>query len=107
MAAQPPQRVGEESAGEPARADRAEGIAERLAELLGEPLTGPLEQLSGGASRATFTFATASHGELVVQIERRAAPEREARAQAVLLLAAAQAGVPVARVVAHGGEDPA
>jgi len=107
MAAQPPQRVGEESAGEPARADRAEGIAERLAELLGEPLTGPLEQLSGGASRATFTFATASHGELVVQIERRAAPEREARAQAALLLAAAQAGVPVARVVAHGGADPA
>jgi aminoglycoside phosphotransferase (APT) family kinase protein len=80
-------------------------ISERLAQLIGEPLAGPLEQLSGGASRVTFAFATASRGELVVQIDRRASPERDSPAQAELLLAAAQAGVPVAPVVAHGTED--
>ena len=83
-----------------------EDIAERLAQLLGEPLTGRLERLSSGASRATYAFATAAHGELVVQIERRAAAEREAEAQAALLAAAAQAGVPVPALIAHGSQDP-
>jgi aminoglycoside phosphotransferase (APT) family kinase protein len=91
-------------AGRPPRSD-ARDVAARLTELLGEPLTRPLEQLSSGASRATFAFATASRGELVVQIERRAEPERDAGVQAALLLAAAHAGVPVAPVVAHGGAD--
>jgi aminoglycoside phosphotransferase (APT) family kinase protein len=81
-------------------------ISERLAQLLGEPLTDQARQLSSGASRATYAFATASHGELVAQIERRAAQEREAQAQAALLAAAAQAGVPVPQVVASGIEDP-
>jgi aminoglycoside phosphotransferase (APT) family kinase protein len=103
------QRSVEVASGQPREGDGGEhpgATSERLADLLGEPLTQPLEQLSSGASRVTFAFATAAHGELVVQIDRRAAPERHAPAQAELLLAAAQAGVPVPRVVAHGTEDP-
>jgi aminoglycoside phosphotransferase (APT) family kinase protein len=105
MASEP----GGESATRPREGTRGahdEDAAERLAQLLGEPLTGRLTQLSSGASRATYAFATASHGELVVQIERRAAAEREAQAQAALLAAAALAGVPVPALIAHGSQDP-
>ncbi|HWX75664.1 MAG TPA: phosphotransferase family protein, partial [Solirubrobacteraceae bacterium] len=92
---------------QPGGASEDEAIAGALAQRLDEPLTRPLKRLSSGASRATYAFATASHGELVVQIERRATPEREAQAQAALLQAAADAGVPVPRVLAHGSDDAA
>ena len=83
----------------------AQAIAARLAEVLGEPLADGVQQLSGGASRATFAFATATHGRLVLQMERDAARAEERPGQAALLAAAARASVPVARVVAHGCED--
>ena len=81
-------------------------IASRLEELLGEPVTG-LTQLSGGASRETWSF-DAGRG-LVLQLDRLdadGAPGRDPRPpQAPLLRAAAEAGVPVAPVVAAGEED--
>jgi aminoglycoside phosphotransferase (APT) family kinase protein len=86
--------------------ERATAISERLGELLGEPVTGPLRRLSSGASRETFAFATGDRGALVAQIDRRGSRLTDAPAQAPLLSAAAAAGVPVPRVVAHGGEDP-
>ena len=100
--------AGGEAAGRPREGEieaQAAAISQRLAHLLGEPLTCPVTQLSSGASRATFALATASHGQLVAQLDRRAAPERDAPAQAALLAAAARAGVPVARVVASGAQD--
>jgi aminoglycoside phosphotransferase (APT) family kinase protein len=97
LAAQPP-RGGETSEG-------AQAIAARLAQVLGEPLTEGVRQLSSGASRATFAFATAAHGRLVLQMQRDVARAEERPAQAALLGAAASASVPVPRVIAHGGED--
>jgi aminoglycoside phosphotransferase (APT) family kinase protein len=81
-------------------------ISERLGEVLDEPLVGEIRQLSSGASRETFKFATASRGELVVQMDRGAASGTGRPGQAALLAAAEQTGVPVPRVVAHGSEDP-
>jgi aminoglycoside phosphotransferase (APT) family kinase protein len=89
-----------------ARADEAGAVSERLGELLGEPLEGQITQLSSGASRATFAFATATHGGLVLQMDRHAARAEQSQRQAALLTAASQAGVPVAPVVAHGRDDP-
>jgi aminoglycoside phosphotransferase (APT) family kinase protein len=85
--------------------ERARAISDRLAEVLGEPLAAPLRRLSSGASRETFALATASQGELVVQIERQATLLADTPPQAALLRAAARAGVPVPRVVAHGSQD--
>jgi len=82
-------------------------IAERLGEVLGEPLVGEIRQLSSGASRATYALATASHGELVLQMDRAAKSRSEPLRQAALLKSAAQAGVPVPRVVAEGTDDAA
>jgi len=84
---------------------RIDAISGRLAEVLGEPLASKLRRLSSGASRETFSFATPSHGELVVQIEGQRAIGTDPPPQAPLLAAAARAGVPVPRVVAHGSED--
>src|SRR5437588_13049121 len=81
-------------------------LGARLGELLGEPLTGELRQRSSGASRETFAFATAGRGELIAQLERRAGGLGERPAQAPLLAAAGEAGVPVAPLVAHGSDDP-
>ena len=82
-------------------------LAERLAEVLGRPVEN-LHQLSGGASRETWTFDSGARG-LVLQIDRVQgddAPGRGARPpQAPLLRAAARAGVPVAPVVAAGEDD--
>src|SRR5271165_444504 len=86
--------------------ERVRAIAARLGEVLGEPLAGQIRRLSSGASRETFAFATASRGELVVQIDRHQGLGAEPPPQAPLLAAAAQAGVPVPRVVEHGTEDP-
>jgi aminoglycoside phosphotransferase (APT) family kinase protein len=85
--------------------DRSGAIAARLAELLGEPLEGELTQLSSGASRATFALASARHGRLVLQMDRHRERAEQSQRQAALLVAAARAGVPVARVIAHGSED--
>jgi aminoglycoside phosphotransferase (APT) family kinase protein len=85
--------------------ERLDEIAERLEEVLGEPLNGPLRRLSGGASRETFALRTASHGELIAQLDPPAAGREQRPTQAPLLEAAAQAGVPVARVIARGGSD--
>ncbi len=76
-----------------------------LADVLQEPLSEPVRRLSSGASRETFAFATSSHGGLVVQIERHRGDSAAPPDQAALLLAAASAGVPVPRVVAHGDAD--
>ncbi len=86
--------------------ERLRAISERLAEVLGEPLAGELRRLSGGASRETFAFATASRGELIAQIDPTGTLHADRPPQAPLLEAAARAGVPVARVVAQGSEDP-
>jgi hypothetical protein len=73
-------------------------IAGRLEDLLGERLLAEPRQLSSGASRDTYRIATASRGELVVQLERRKAKLGGGPPpQAALLKAAAEAGVPVAR----------
>jgi aminoglycoside phosphotransferase (APT) family kinase protein len=82
-------------------------IAARLEQVLGEPLTGELRQLSSGASRETYRFATEGHGGLILQVDRGAKPGAGPPPQAELLEAAAAAGVPVSRVVAHGADDGA
>jgi aminoglycoside phosphotransferase (APT) family kinase protein len=86
--------------------DPRHAIAKRLGEVLGEPLSGEVVQLSSGASRATYAFDIPEHGRLVLQIERRADRAEQAARQAEMLSAAAAAGVPVAAVVAHGRDDP-
>jgi aminoglycoside phosphotransferase (APT) family kinase protein len=102
--------VGRERQGASKRGDAAErlgAIAERLEEVLGEPLANGVRQLSSGASRETFRLVGASHGELVAQLDRRAERVGGGRpAQAALLRAAAGVGVPVPRVVSHGVDDP-
>jgi aminoglycoside phosphotransferase (APT) family kinase protein len=85
--------------------ERIAAIADRLEEVLGEPLCGELRRLSSGASRQTFAFATASHGELVVQIPSQSNKLVGSPDQAALLRAAAAAGVAVPHVVADGADD--
>jgi aminoglycoside phosphotransferase (APT) family kinase protein len=84
---------------------RTRAIAERLGEVLGEPLVGELRRLSSGASRDTFAFGTRSRGPLVVQIAHEGGKLVQAPPQAALFAAAAEAGVPVPTVVAHGAAD--
>lgn len=91
----------EHSAGE-----RTAAISARLGEVLGEPTTGEIRQLSGGASRETYLCACRLRGELVLQSEHGGKPSGEPPGQAALLQTAARAGVPVASVVAHGSDDP-
>jgi aminoglycoside phosphotransferase (APT) family kinase protein len=85
--------------------DRMSAIAERLGEVLAEAPPESVRRLSGGASRETFVFASVSRGEMVLQIDRHSRQASPPPPQAALLAAAAGAGVPVAAVVAHGGED--
>jgi YD repeat-containing protein len=87
--------------------DRAGAIAERLETILGESLTEPPKRLSSGASRETWAFATDGHGRLIAQLDADGASYGARPPQAPLLEAAAEAGVPVARVVASGDEDAA
>jgi aminoglycoside phosphotransferase (APT) family kinase protein len=82
-------------------------IAHRLRELLGEAPLGEPRQLSSGASRITYLFDTAARGRLVLQVAPVGTREAGLPAQARLLAAAAEAGVPVAAVVAHGRDDDA
>jgi aminoglycoside phosphotransferase (APT) family kinase protein len=103
--ARSPDRVpGVERGGADAQA-RTRAIAQRLGEILGEPLTGELRRLSSGASRETFKLSTRSRGALVLQIARKAGKLVESPPQAALLAAAAEAGVLVPAVVAHGADD--
>jgi aminoglycoside phosphotransferase (APT) family kinase protein len=85
--------------------DQTRVIEDRLGEVLGEPLVSEIRQLSGGASRETFRFATAAHGELVLQVDLHRSQDEDPPPQAALLVAAARAGVPVPRVVASGDDD--
>jgi aminoglycoside phosphotransferase (APT) family kinase protein len=85
---------------------RLRAISERLGDVLGERVADEIHQLSSGASRETCAFATVSGRELVLQMDRHARTGAGRPAQAPLLQAAAAAGVPVPRVVAHGDEDP-
>jgi aminoglycoside phosphotransferase (APT) family kinase protein len=87
--------------------ERVRSIAERLSEVLGEAVAGEVQRLSSGASRETFALATVSGRELVLQMERGQEPDAGRPAQAPLLSAALEAGVPVPRVVAHGSGDAA
>src|SRR5205085_4030716 len=87
--------------------ERMRSIAQRLGEVLDERLTRDPEQLSSGASRDTYVFEGSSRGLMVLQSEHAAQGDERRPDQAPLLAAAAQAGVPVARVVAHGADDPA
>ncbi len=86
--------------------ERLERIAERLGEVLGEPISGGLRRLSSGASRETFSFTVPSRGALVVQIEQRGTKLGQTPPEAPLLMAAAAAGVPVPAVIAHEQDDP-
>jgi aminoglycoside phosphotransferase (APT) family kinase protein len=85
--------------------DRAGAISDRLQTVLDEPITSAPRRLSGGASRETWAFATAGHGELIAQLDADAASYGVRPPQAPLLAAAAAAGVPVARVIVAGGDD--
>jgi aminoglycoside phosphotransferase (APT) family kinase protein len=85
--------------------ERLDEITQRLEEVLGEPLSAPLRRLSSGASRETFALGTASHGELIAQLDPPAGGREQRPPQAPLLEAAADAGVPVAGVVARGNGD--
>src|SRR4051794_630262 len=87
----------------PSSSTAATAFSERLAEVVGAPLDGEPRRLSGGASRETWSFSAGGRA-LIAQLQRVAHdPPREP--QAPLLRAAAQAGVPVARVVADGSDD--
>ena len=72
--------------------------------MLGER-PGELRRLSSGASRETYLLASPSHGELVLQLERGGKPSASRRRRRRCSRPPPQAGVPVARVVAHGEED--
>src|SRR6266566_8671658 len=87
--------------------ERVRSIAKRLGEVLDERLTRDPEQLSSGASRDTYVFEGSSRGLMVLQSEHAEQADERRPDQAPLLAAAAQAGVPVARVVAHGADDRA
>jgi aminoglycoside phosphotransferase (APT) family kinase protein len=83
----------------------AAAIAGRLSDVLGEPIIGELQRLSSGASRETFAFRTASRGSLIAQIARGGEKLVKSALQAALLRPAAEAGVPVPALVAHGDCD--
>src|SRR3954468_20439013 len=88
----------------PSSSTAATAFSERLAQVAGAPLTAEPRQLSGGASRETWSFAAGGRA-LIAQLQRIAHdPPRPP--QAPLLRAAAAAGVPVAAVVADGRDDP-
>jgi aminoglycoside phosphotransferase (APT) family kinase protein len=89
---------------EPSAQERLGQITGRLGEVLGERVSG-LRRLSSGASRETFSFSSEGLGELIVQIARGRSKITLTPPEAPLLQAAAQAGVPVPRVLEHGQHD--
>lgn len=86
--------------------ERDAAIAARLADVLDGSSVGAVRRLSGGASRETYVCESERLGQLILQCERTRKPTGEPPGQAALLQAAAEAGVPVAAVVAHGRDDP-
>ncbi|RRO14726.1 phosphotransferase family protein [Saccharopolyspora rhizosphaerae] len=82
-------------------------LAQRLGELRGRPVqVTRLEQASGGASRETWFIELVTSERLVLRRDPPglARPEGMAR-EAVVLDAAAEAGVPVPRVVDHSIDE--
>jgi aminoglycoside phosphotransferase (APT) family kinase protein len=86
-------------------------LSRRLAAVFGELVEiAGLQQLSGGASRQTWSFearsATGAAQRLVLRRDPpgHGRPEAMAR-EAAVLTAAAEAGVPVPRLVDHGSDD--
>jgi aminoglycoside phosphotransferase (APT) family kinase protein len=85
-------------------------VAEGLAAVLGGAEIIDLTQLSGGASRETWSFA-AHHADgrvepLILQ-RQRPGSERDMAVEVAALRVAREAGVPVAEVVASGSADSA
>jgi aminoglycoside phosphotransferase (APT) family kinase protein len=85
--------------------ERVAAVAARLGEMLGEPLTRAPQRLLGGASRETWTLATAAHGDLIAQLEDGSSADPSRPRQAPLFEAAASVGVPIPAVVAAGDGD--
>src|SRR5690242_2919768 len=87
-------------------ADRAD-LAARLAAVVDACAVDDLRQLSGGASRETWSFAAVdSSGErrsLILQ-RQRPGSERDITVEAGVVRAAGAAGVPVAGVVAASAD---
>lgn len=85
-----------------------EQLGTRLASALGARSITGLRRLSGGASRETWAFE-ADGVALILQRERPGAARTSGamRTEAALLRAAADAGVPVAPLVADGGAESA
>lgn len=82
-----------------------DGLAAALESVLGAPVA-ELVRLSGGASRQTWAFRCGDR-ELILQRDRPGGVRTGGgiAAEAVLLVQAAAAGVPVPRVVCAGGPD--
>src|SRR4051794_31604863 len=87
----------------PSSSTAATAFSDRLAEVVGAPLDGEPRQLSGGASRETWSFSAGGR-PLIAQLQR-VAHDPPRPPQAPLLCAAAEAGVPVPGVVADGRDD--
>ena len=83
-------------------------LASRLASVLGADRVDGLRQLSGGASRETWSFsavdAAGARRSLILQ-RQRAGSERDIAVEAAVVRAAGAGGVPVAEVVASS-TDP-
>jgi aminoglycoside phosphotransferase (APT) family kinase protein len=76
-----------------------EELAAALSDALGEPVT-DLKRLSAGASRETWSFATAGGENCILQRLPRGSSRASVELEAAVLTAAREAGVPVARVIA-------
>src|SRR3954471_11479015 len=81
-------------------------LRDQLTSVVGTPVQN-LVRLSGGASRETYSFDTEAGAELILQRGRAGVVPKNGGigSEAALLRAAATRGVPVADVVAAGGED--
>jgi aminoglycoside phosphotransferase (APT) family kinase protein len=81
-------------------------VADQLQQVLGTGSVENLKRLSGGASRETWAFDVAGE-PLILQRERPGAMRTGGgmRSEALLLRAAATAGVPVAELLASGDVD--
>jgi aminoglycoside phosphotransferase (APT) family kinase protein len=90
--------------------DPAAELARRLPSLVRADHVRDLQQLSGGASRETWSFVSVDAGgfdrPLILQLQRPGA-ERDIAQEAMLLEVVRRAGVPVAEVVAasNAGDD--
>lgn len=74
-----------------------------LESVLGEPVTN-LRRLSGGASRETWSFEAGGRGLILRKDPPGSAKQGGMRMESQLLVAAAEAGVPVPGVVASGDD---